>query len=157
MEKWPTRDKNKTIWINEDNSKCHPDRTRLVVQDVAAVQGWDVCGRPQPANSPGMNILDLGFFHCSIQTLQYKTKPETMEELIQAVCVTFHNTKQGTLGWRRQYIQITTSRKRCKEKQDITWLCCLPSRSHWDSPIRHWRPLSVHASTNSSTTTGWWW
>ena len=40
MEKWPTRDRNKTIWINEDNSKCRPDRTRLMVQDVAAVQGW---------------------------------------------------------------------------------------------------------------------
>ena len=96
MEKWPTRDKNKTIWINEDNSKCHPDRTRVMVQDVAAVQGWDIRGRPQPANSPDMNILDLGFFH-SIQTLQYKTKPETMEELIQAVQVAFHNTKHETL------------------------------------------------------------
>ena len=54
MEKWPTRERNKTIWINDDNSKCHPNRTRLMVQDVPAVEGWDILGRPQPANSPDM-------------------------------------------------------------------------------------------------------
>ena len=40
--------------------------------------------RRQPANSPDLNVLDLGFFN-AIQSLQYQTASGTIDDLIQAV------------------------------------------------------------------------
>ena len=71
-EKWPVGRRSSTIWINEDNCRCHPEATRIVLQDAAAMDGWDIRGIPQPLNSPDLNVLELGFFN-SIQSLQYKT------------------------------------------------------------------------------------
>lgn len=38
----------------------------------------------QPANSPDLNILDLGFFS-AIQSLQHQTCPKTVQDLVHAV------------------------------------------------------------------------
>lgn len=38
----------------------------------------------QPANSPHLNILDLGFF-CAIQSLQHQTCPRTVADFVHAV------------------------------------------------------------------------
>ena len=43
----------------------------------------------QPARSPDMNVLDLGFFN-SIQSLQNKKQPKSVDELIEVVKAAFH-------------------------------------------------------------------
>ncbi|ETV70138.1 hypothetical protein H257_14299 [Aphanomyces astaci] len=45
---------------------------------------WDIQIQNQPAQSPDLNVLDLGFFN-SIQALQQALECQTMEELIGAV------------------------------------------------------------------------
>ena len=95
-ENWPSGYSSETIWINEDNCRCHPEATRIVLQDVAAMDGWDIRGRPQPPNSPDLNVLDLGFFH-SIQSLQYKTRPKNIDDLIVKVEESFSRTPRQTL------------------------------------------------------------
>ena len=42
----------------------------------------------QPANSPDLNILDLGFLS-AIQSSQYKETPKTVEELLEAIVKSF--------------------------------------------------------------------
>ena len=46
--------------------------------------GWNMQIISQPPNSPDFNILDLGFFN-SIQSIQYKENPQTIDELIASV------------------------------------------------------------------------
>ena len=95
-ENWPLRYSSETIWINEDNCRCHPEATRTALQDVAAMDGWDIRGRPQPPNSPDLNVLDLGFFN-SIQSLQYKTRPKNIDDLIAKVEESFNKTERKAL------------------------------------------------------------
>ena len=45
---------------------------------------------PQPANSPDLNVLDLGFFN-SIQSLQHEAAPRNVDDLVQAVVKTFND------------------------------------------------------------------
>ncbi|ETO67125.1 hypothetical protein F444_15875 [Phytophthora nicotianae P1976] len=50
---------------------------------------------PQPANSPDINANDLGFFN-SLQSLQYKKRAKTIEDLVNNVDSAFkdlHYTK----------------------------------------------------------------
>ena len=94
--KWPLACRKEPIWINEDNSRCHPEATQLAVQEAAASRGWDICGRPQPANSPDFNVLDLGFFN-SIQSLHCKSSLKTIDELVKNVHKAFKDTKKETL------------------------------------------------------------
>ncbi|CAN0029650.1 unnamed protein product [Pylaiella littoralis] len=51
----------------------------------------------QPPNSPDTNILDLGFFN-SIQSLQDRTTPRTVDELIAEVKRAFDAQAPATLG-----------------------------------------------------------
>ena len=44
----------------------------------------------QLANSPNLNVLDLEFFN-TVQSLQHKESPKTMDELINAVVKTFES------------------------------------------------------------------
>ncbi|XP_021773495.1 uncharacterized protein LOC110737440 [Chenopodium quinoa] len=67
MEKWPQIDQHHTIYIQQDNTKAH------ITQDYA-----------KSPNSPGMNVLDLGFFR-RIQSLQHKKMAKTPDQLIKVV------------------------------------------------------------------------
>ncbi|XP_017240013.1 uncharacterized protein LOC108212812 [Daucus carota subsp. sativus] len=84
LEKWPARDVNKPILIQQDNARTHinPDdeEFRLAVQRC----GLNVQLICQPPNSPDLNVLDLGFFS-AIQNLHYKEAPRTVDELITSV------------------------------------------------------------------------
>ena len=42
----------------------------------------------QPANSPDLNVLDLGYF-TAIQSLQHQASPQNIDELISEVYVSF--------------------------------------------------------------------
>lgn len=51
----------------------------------------------QPPNSPDTNILDLGFFN-SVQSLQDRTTPTTVDELVAEVERAFWAQKSEVLG-----------------------------------------------------------
>jgi hypothetical protein len=44
----------------------------------------------QPANSPHLNVLDLGFFNI-IQSLQHKEAPKNVDELVSSVVKAFED------------------------------------------------------------------
>jgi hypothetical protein len=81
MEKWPIEDRNRPIWIQQDNARTH-----VPVDDehfaIAATQtGLDIRLMNQPPNSPDMNCLDLGFF-ASLQSLTDDTCCRNMDDKI---------------------------------------------------------------------------
>jgi len=73
----------------------------LVKEDKTIVKvgrrdGWRIKLSPQPKNSPDFNVLDLGFFN-SIQSLQHKECPTTIDELVIAVEKAFNDEIPETL------------------------------------------------------------
>jgi hypothetical protein len=86
--KWPRDDANKPIYIQQDNAPSHIDVHDPLFCEAAQQDGFDIRLICQPANSPDFNILDLGFFR-AIQSIQYKKKANTIQDLIlvvQEVC-----------------------------------------------------------------------
>jgi hypothetical protein len=59
--------------------------------------GWRMRISPQPAQSPDLNVLDLGFFN-SIQSLQDQNTPQTEEELIAEVERAYWSSSPVTLN-----------------------------------------------------------
>ncbi len=88
-EKWPGR-RPWEIALQHDNVPAH------VPGDDPGIVSAGNCGRtsielvPQSPHSPDLNILDLGLFN-DFQSLQYKTSPSTIEELVSEV-----NNSYGT-------------------------------------------------------------
>ena len=82
--KWPHEDADKPIYIQQDNAKPHLSPNDRQFCEAAKQDGFDIRLVCQPANSPDLNVLDLGFFN-SIQSIQYKTTAKTTEELVAAV------------------------------------------------------------------------
>lgn len=64
---------------------------------ACGTDGWDIRFMNQPTQSPDLNVLDLGFFHL-IQSLQDRTTPRTIDELIAAVNDAFDCDPPETLG-----------------------------------------------------------
>lgn len=89
-EKWPKSHKNMKIIIQQDNAKPHVSPDAPDVVQAGTADGWDISLSFQPANSPDLNVLDLGFF-ASIQSLQYKEAPSTIDELVAAVVKAFND------------------------------------------------------------------
>ena len=94
---WPRARRGETIWAQHDNAPSHnlnedPDIVRECTAD-----GWDIKFISQPANSPDLNILDLGFFN-SIQSLQDRTTPRTIDDLIAEVRTAFGAQTSEKLG-----------------------------------------------------------
>jgi hypothetical protein len=88
VARWPKEDVGKTIWIQQDNAPTH-----VLVNDeqfayAVAQTGLDIRLVNQPADSPDMNVLDLGFF-ASLQSLAYTTNSTDMDELIANVEKTY--------------------------------------------------------------------
>ncbi|XP_074266633.1 uncharacterized protein LOC141589912 [Silene latifolia] len=81
---WPIEDMGGTIFIQQDNARTHIDPNDREFRRVASQDGFDIRLMCQPANSPDLNILDLGFFN-AIQSLQQKKRSKTVDELIDAV------------------------------------------------------------------------
>ena len=79
-EKWPTKERGRPIFIQQDNAKTH-----IAVDDpdfchVAQEDGWDIRLMCQPPNSPDLNVLDLGFF-AALQALFEKSSPSNIPEI----------------------------------------------------------------------------
>ena len=83
-EKMPLCMKSRPIYVQQDNAKPRSSTTDGVIVAEGQKDGWNISLVCQPPSSPDMNVLDLGFFN-SIQSLQHRTSPRNIDELIQAV------------------------------------------------------------------------
>jgi hypothetical protein len=79
--KWPPEYSHKPIYIQQDNATPHIAPTDRIFCEAVKKHGFNIRIVCQPANSPDLNILDLGFFN-SIQSKQYKLASMTIEELV---------------------------------------------------------------------------
>ena len=61
IKKWPCSN-SKMIFIQQDNAKTHLDVNDAEFVETVKMDGHDIHLCCQLANSPNMNVLDLGFF-----------------------------------------------------------------------------------------------
>ena len=94
--KWPL-DCNRPIVIQQDNARPHICNTDLDFIEVAKSDGFNITLANQPANSPDLNINDLGFFRV-IQGLQHEKAPTTVCELVGAVLEAYEEVSDSTLN-----------------------------------------------------------
>ncbi|XP_010679495.2 uncharacterized protein LOC104894846 [Beta vulgaris subsp. vulgaris] len=95
-EKWPD-DLSKVIYIQQDNAPAHITNDDPIFQQHRLLDGFDFRLIQQPPNSPDMNCLDLGYFR-SLQTLQYKKSPRTIDQLVTAVNESWEELHPKTLS-----------------------------------------------------------
>jgi len=87
---WPREARHETIWIQQDNAPSHVRADDADFALAVAQTGLDIRLTNQPANSPDMNCLDLGFF-AYLQSITDRTTSRNMDELIQNVCTEYQN------------------------------------------------------------------
>ena len=97
IEKWPRTDRlSRKIWIQQDRAKSHintdDEEFREAIQDQELNAGLYT----QAANSPDVNLLDLGFFR-AIQSFN-DVAPKNEEELIQSVQDAYTNYPRKRLN-----------------------------------------------------------
>ena len=97
IEKWPRTDRlSRKIWIQQDGAKSHistdDEEFREAIQDQELNAGLYT----QAANSPDVNLLDLGFFR-AIQIFN-DAAPKNEEELIQLVQLAYTNYPRKRLN-----------------------------------------------------------
>ena len=84
LEKWQTRDRiSRKIFIQQDGAKNHIHEDDKLFNDALEENGVNVELYTQAANSPDVNLLDLGFFR-AIQSFNDAVS-RNEEELIEAV------------------------------------------------------------------------
>ncbi|XP_021732073.1 uncharacterized protein LOC110698865 [Chenopodium quinoa] len=83
MSKWP-EGLPKDVVIQWDNVRPHQVPTDAEFLAVTTANGFNIQFVFQPAQSPDLNVLDLGLFR-SIQSLQYQSFPRDLEELVEKV------------------------------------------------------------------------
>ncbi|ETV74550.1 hypothetical protein H257_11068 [Aphanomyces astaci] len=72
-----------------DNARTHVTTSDAKLQESFrqyAAQAWFLA--PQPANSPNLNVLDLGFF-AALQSLQHRESARTIDDLVANVAKGF--------------------------------------------------------------------
>lgn len=77
--------------------RTHNINTDAEVQAACTSGGWNIQLINQPANNPDTNILDIGFFS-SIQALQDRTTPRTVNDLIAEIKRAFAEQESAILG-----------------------------------------------------------
>ena len=97
IEKWLRTDRlSRKIWIQQDGAKSHintdDEEFREAIQDQELNAGLYT----QAANSPDVNLLDLGFFR-AIQSFN-NAAPKNEEELIQSVQLAYTNYPRKRLN-----------------------------------------------------------
>lgn len=86
--------RSRTVWIQQDNASPHVSAEAVAAE--ASTDGWDIQVRRQPAMSPDMNVLDLGFFN-AIQAVQHRKQAYSIAALIEAVQAAFEEMQVETL------------------------------------------------------------
>ena len=87
----------KSILIQMDNAPSHIDGTEREWIEAVQKTGLPIEISKQPACSPDLNVLDLGYFN-SIQSLQHKTRSCTIQQLIYNVIKSFQDLEATTLS-----------------------------------------------------------
>ena len=84
VEKWPRMDRlSRKIWIQQDGAKSHINTDNNEFKEALQDQELNAGLYTQAANSPDVNLLDLGFFR-AIQSFN-DAAPKNEEELFQSV------------------------------------------------------------------------
>ncbi|CAN0269866.1 unnamed protein product [Pylaiella littoralis] len=112
-EKWPAATRYNPIFLQQDNARPHLVNNDPDLLEACSSDGFDIKLINQPPNSPDINILDLGFF-ASIQSLQDRHKPRTIDDLIGEVETAWETASPAKLG------NVWTSLQACMEQ---TLLC----------------------------------
>jgi chemotaxis protein histidine kinase CheA len=102
---WPAEDAGQTIFVQQDNAKPHILPNDQEFQDAVSKIGMDIQLVQQPANSPDLNVNDLGFFN-SIESLTDRRSPRTLNDLIRDVQEEFAAYDAPTLN--RIFISLQT-------------------------------------------------
>lgn len=111
--KFPPTYKKKTIYVQQDNAKPHFSDNDADIVALGSADDWNIKFKAQPANSPDLNVLDLGFFN-SIQSLQHEASPDTIDELIDCVQHAFNKLEANTLN------NVFTTLQTCMESIMLT-------------------------------------
>jgi hypothetical protein len=85
------------IYIQQDNARPHIHASDEEFIHEARKDGFDIQLTFQPPNSPDLNVLDLGFFR-AIQSLQHQQAPKNIDELVDAVTVSFEKIDREKLN-----------------------------------------------------------
>ncbi|XP_057770858.1 uncharacterized protein LOC130990650 [Salvia miltiorrhiza] len=96
-EKWPKSYQLKHIIIQQDNAKPHFNKDDPDFIVAANSDGFKIELVCQPANSPDLNVNDLGFFR-AIQSLQDDKMAKTVKDLLQNVLISFQELSTITLN-----------------------------------------------------------
>jgi hypothetical protein len=94
---WPADHDGQPIFIQQDNARTHILPDDLEFAEAVAATGLDIRIRNQPANSPDMNALDLGFFS-GLQSLTDCRAPKTLKDLIDGVQEEFDTYDSANLN-----------------------------------------------------------
>ena len=94
---WPAEDAGQTIFLQQDNAKPHILPNDQDFKDAVAKTGMDIQLVQQPANSPDVNVNDLGFYN-SIESLTNCRSPRTLNDLIRDVQEEFNGYDPHTLN-----------------------------------------------------------
>lgn len=97
VECWPAADRERTVFLQQDNARPHIAVNDLDFLAAVSRTGLDVRLRNQPPNSPELNVLDLGFF-TAIQSLQQRIQQRNIDELVGAVETAFRGTSRRALN-----------------------------------------------------------
>ena len=82
--------------IQQDNTRPHVSPSDQAIWEAGHKEGHNICVGNQPANSPDLNVLDLGYF-TSIQALQQTKCAMDIDSLIEAVQASFEELSSTKL------------------------------------------------------------
>jgi hypothetical protein len=98
---WPVEDVGQTILIQQDNATPHilPNDKAFgeAVVEIVAKTGLAMKLIQQAANSPDLNVLDLGFVR-SLESLTDTLNPKSLQDFIQGVQKEFNDYEVGKLN-----------------------------------------------------------
>ena len=105
VEKWPRMDRlSRKIWIQQDGAKSHINTDDNEFKEVLQDQELNAGLFTQAANSPDVNLLDLGFFQ-AIQSFN-DVAPKNKQELIQSAQDVYTNYPRKRLNGMWLTLQI---------------------------------------------------
>ena len=97
IEKWPRTDRlSRKIWIQQDGAKSHINTDDQEFREAIQDQELNAGLYTQAANSPDVNLLDLGFFR-AIQSFN-DAAPKNEEDLIKSVQLAYNNYPRTKLN-----------------------------------------------------------
>ncbi|CAM9482505.1 unnamed protein product, partial [Discosporangium mesarthrocarpum] len=83
-----------TIWVQQDGAK--PNSRNVIIAAFEAATGGNIILETHPPYSPDLNVLDLGFLHCT-QRLKNDFGVTNVMELVEATSEAFDDYQRETL------------------------------------------------------------